>query len=288
MSFNHVKYFDLPVMVLKFIGLWFENNTSKRNKIFAFMIHVFFVEYNTFAFFVQTIKMLTNGTVIQLSDALGVFLALISATSRSIWFVARLENIKKVFLEFEEFIKFTEMDNDRERLQLEAHMNYAMRLLKIFFLCAFASNAIAGMMSLLNYGNRVLPYETWFIFDYKHNDVLFWILTFHQVGSASFVSAINGEIDGISMVFIAFTAGIIDELATKMSSIQKANGTSGNTDDQENVYEKLRKCVEVHKSIKNFTEIIATNLSFPFLVQTCVTSLIMCTSAYLLTTVCVF
>jgi hypothetical protein len=279
MNFNHRKFFELPVNVLKYLGLWFKKSATRKFKVLSFFAHIFFVDYHTLVFLVYVIRMLIfkTGTVQNLAEALMPFLGLLSNTLRSIWFVARLEKIKQVFEVFDEFIKTSAMGNKGERPKLEEHMKQAIKILKIFFLVAFASNGFAGMVSFFNYKNRVLPYETWSYWDYKHNDVLFWTLTTHQVVSALCVSSINGGIDGISMILIAFTAGIIDELAEEINSIPKS--------DDEKAHKKLCECVEVHRKIKKFTGVIANNLSFPFLTQTGVTSLILCSLVFLLTTV---
>jgi hypothetical protein len=129
------------------------------------------------------------------------------------------------------------MTNDHSKL--EVHMNRAIKILIVFIVACLGSSFLAGLMALLNFHDRKMPYETWFYWDYKHNDVLYFILTIHQYFAAAYISVIDGGVDGIPMIFMSFIAGIIDELSEEIISIE-------NEKDEKEAHKKLCHCVELH------------------------------------------
>jgi hypothetical protein len=275
MDFDYLKFFKIPKLLVKKIGFW-HDDTSKKHKMFAFLVHLFLIEYNTLSFGMKSFKMWQHGAIREFSDAFQIFMLTVSLSLRSIWFVMKLEKIKKVFIVFEELLKFSAIRKIDNRAKLEAHMKRTVKILITFIVVCFGSNLVAALMALINFRDRTLPYETWCYWDYKHNDWLYWLLTFQLYFASSYASAINCGVDGIPMVFMSFTAGIIDELAEEINSIE--------IDDKE-AYERLCHCIKLHIKIKSFCEEIAENLSFTLFVQTFLNCLILCTSAFLLTTV---
>jgi hypothetical protein len=278
MDFDHMKYFKPAIILLKCFGLWPDKTASKKFKIFAVFAHLFLVEFPAFLFIVQTFKLLKNGKIQEIADCLEILMTLLQCPLKSIWFLLMLNKTKKVFEHLEELLTFSAFGKNDKRTLLQNHTKRAILLLISFYCLAYGSVCVASLMSLLNYSERKLPYETWFIIDYKHNDGLFWYLFVHQGVAGFYVSAIYSGIDGILIIFICFAVGITKELAAKIAEIQTTN-------DEKKAHKELCECVELHLRIKRFVDHLAGYLSFIFVLEAATNCMVLCTSTFLLTTV---
>lgn len=230
------------------------------------------IDQASFCHSVYLYKMFMAGSVKDLSEVLNTLFLLYGLILKTVWFIWNFDKVMELLHELVALIKLTSFGRYSKRTQLEAHISRVTNVSKFYFLSAFFAIGLAGTTIAFRYQDRRMPYETWLLWDYKSSDGIYWFTVIYQM----IITFINGSLtfsfDIIPVMFIGFTSALLDDLLTEIASIKDEDGL-----------EKLQRCIECHIRIKNFTSDISTHLSFPFLIQTCSNTVILCTSAFLLT-----
>lgn len=277
MDFDHIKAFKIPLSFLKNLGMWQERSSSRFYRAYGAFIHVFFLELTTILHTVHLIDMIMSGTVNEFSDALNILFSMYSTLMKSYWFLWNFQTIKSTMKSLESLIKFSSFGKREQRFTLENHLRRMTRVSKIYFASAYTTISSSVIISLVNFEHRRLPYESWVYWDYKQIDVLFWLLWIHQLIMSFIFATLNISIDVIPIIFITFVLAIVEELLMEIESLSVEVHESNLT--------KLQLCIECHIKIKELSEEISRHLSFPFFLQAFMSAVILCTSAYLLTSV---
>lgn len=224
--------------------------------------------------------MAAGGSIQDFSDVLMLSATMLALILKTYMFVYNLSTLKVMLVELKDLVEFSAFGREGKKSRLEAHAAVFIRITKYFYGSAYLATTLALTMTFINHQSKILPYETWFIWNYKEIEGLFWAMSIYQFAMANYCSTINFSFDLIPVIFMSFIATLLKELSIELSLIGEERETNGVADS-----EKLRKCIDCHIRIKKLAKEVSENLSFPFIAQTILSTVILCTSAFLLTTV---
>lgn len=137
------------------------------------------------------------------------------------------------------------------------------------------------LLPLMNHQQKILPFKNWFPLDHKNNDFIYWGLVVYQYVLSLYGSVLNYSLDLITIIFVSFLSTTQEELSKEISTL---NTTPAAGD----LLKRLENCIECHKRVQSFTKEMSKNLSLTFLIQAYLSSVILCTSAFMITTVNIF
>lgn len=255
-------------------------------------MHLFLSELFVFCHVKHTIDMVLDGNIIDLSDVLNLLFSLFSVVVKSIWFLVKLQKIKEMLTTLKDLIEFSSFGRGGRNPRLEAYVKRIITVSKFFYGTAFTAVTVAFLMACIFYNERNLQYETWFFWDYKKNFALYWALVAYQYVASVYGSQSNYSYDLVTIVFMSFTSAILDELSAEIETIgvvqrnknSAGEGTNGSVISV-NDSRKLERCVQCHIKIKNFASEISDHLTITIFIQAFFSSVIMCTSAFMLSIV---
>lgn len=240
-------------------------------------MHFTFMEMSTTFHTVNLLRTMKTGTVQDVSEILRLLFTLYSVQIKSFWFLAKLRKVFEIKETLKVFKDFSSFGRNDSRPSLETNLKNVIKITKIYYASAILTCIVSAVFPLFEYEKRRLPYETWLPWDYKNNDALFWVSTFHQYFMSLYGATLNCTFDILLVIFLRYISTMIEELSVDIESISR----SGNRD----ALKQLEKCSEYHIRIKQLAAEVSTELTFAFFLQTFLSTVILCTSAYMLTSV---
>lgn len=280
MKLDCSKPFNIPFVLLRTVGLWQNESSTWYYCLYGLFLLIFFMISFTTSHTIYLFKMIKSGSIKDVSEVLSVFLTVFGVVLKAIWFKVKLKKIKEMENTISKLLKFASLV---KKPKIEAKVVKMTKVIKFYFASAFIACTAAMVQFCFTHRNKRLPYETWFYWDFKTNDALFWSLAVYQYGMSVYGSICSCSFDIIPIIFISLTTVALEELAAEVLTIEKcARVTKSRKSD---VSKKLKKCIEQHVKIKTFAKEISENLSLVFLLQALLSSVILCTAAFLLTTV---
>jgi odorant receptor len=266
--------FVCPFLILRILGLWIDGSASDLYCFYGLVLHVFTTVGFTLILAVYFVQMVQQGNVLEMADALNVLLTSFGVSVKAIWFVVEVKKIQKMKKKLEELLKLKIGGKF-----IEVRVNQVLKMTKFFYFSGFISTLAAFIQFCFKHSNKELPYKGWFYWDYRTNDSLLWSLAVYQYVGSVYGFLSNFSLDAIPMIFISLTTAAIDELCEEISLMEQKRHRSS---------WKLENCIRTHVKLKDFVSEISNELSIPFLTQIFLSSVILCTSTVLLTTVSMF
>lgn len=268
------KPFKMVSLVFKPLGLWQDGKQSWTYFIFGYAFHFVFYELYCFAFLIHGIKANNAEDII---DSVGFFSLKLAESCKAINFFIRLKNMKKLFDTLAKLLEFSADDRWKNRDQLKQEINFALKIYKMMAISACITCGTAVFVPVLTHK---LPYKIYVPFNILETEIGFWFFALLLIVTSFPLSLIGVTLDMLAPFFIAFAVGLVKELTLRLNEIE--NGNSKNDDKFKT---ELVKCIEIHKKIKSFTVEIENNFSKVFFIQGCLSSIILCASAFTLSTV---
>lgn len=268
------KPFKTVFWVLKPLGLWQDGNQSWTYFILGYAFHLIFYELYSLAFFIRGMEATNAQDII---DSAGLFSLKLAESFKAINFFIGLRRIKKLFGTLTRLLEFSADDRWKNRDQLKQEINFALKIYKIMWISAFVTCSTAVFVPVLTHK---LPYKMYMPFNILDTDIGFWFFSFLMIATSFPLSLIGVALDMLAPFFIAFAVGLVKELECRLNEIN-----SGSLENDEEFKTELVKCIEIHKKIKNFTTEIEKSFSKVFSIQGCLSSIILCASAFTLSTV---
>lgn len=274
MDFDYFSAFAIPFFFLRRLGMWQKKSSSWLYRFYGLLLHLAVMEQSSSRHTVFLYKTFMTGSVKDFSEVLNILFSMYGNIVKSVWFFLNLGKVSEMLKELARLLEFTSFGRSGQRPQLEAQIKGVLKVSKLYYASALSAILLTGISVLVRFKDRRLPFNTWLPYDYKLTDEIFWFTAIFQIVFALIGCAINFSFDIIPVVFIRLTSALLDELLMEIASIKNEDGL-----------EKLQQCIECHIRIKKFIKDISRHLSFPFLLQTFCSTVILCTSAFLLTTV---
>lgn len=280
MDFEFLVPFRIPHFFLKVLGLWPSKKSSQFYSLFGFGLLVFFMGIFTFSHTIYLIQSLKVGTILEISNILNILLTVYGVILKAFWFIVKRQKVKEMIDTLKKLVELTDFEPGRKQITLEKHSTKMLKVIKFYYGSAFLAVTVAILVAVINYKRKLLPYETWITFDYQNNDGAYWILLVHGTLLAVYGSIINYSVDLIPIIFINYIAALLEELSDEISTLVESIENTA-----EKSLTKLKQCIDCHIKIKTFADEISNHLTFPFFLQTIFSTVILCTSAFMLTMV---
>jgi hypothetical protein len=267
-----------PKFIIRKVGLWQKDTDSWFYLFYGITLNLIFIVSISFCQGVYLYEKFQEGNIQEIADVLNVLVTMIGITSKAIWFVVKMQKFKKMLKTLNKLLSFEPFDQTKERVNVERRMNQLRKVEKLNLFCTPLIIGGTVLQTIFAGGSKQLPFETWFYWDYKNNGSLFWALAVHQNVHIIYACLCGYSFDIIPNIFIALTTAAFEELSEEISCGKSENLSNRLDQDQ------LENCIKYHIELKKFSEEISANLSFNFLYQTLFSSVILCTSSFLLST----
>ena len=174
------------------------------------------------------------------------------------------------------------------------------RVYYLFWFSCILTCIVSGFIPFFHttVDNTRLINRIWIPFEFTTDSYWYWILSLYQILNSLFYSGVLVALDILPVVFMSFTASLVDELAFRITKIGNEDNAVCNTGKrstkliqlekqkrQEANKKELRKCIEIHLKIKSFVEKTGNIFSTMIIIQGIMSSIILCTCAFTLTLV---
>lgn len=203
-------------------------------------------------------------------DAIGLPVTFVAMMFKWINFFYKIKSIKLSLKTLTSLLTFSADERWKSRDHVKVRVDFGYKIYKAFWFTAFITCS-SGIF---------VPF-VWFPFDTENTEFGFWIAALCQVFNSFVIGFIDVAVDILPVIFIAFATGLVDELADRLSEIGYSNEHL-KTQDFEN---EFIKCIEIHKQIKFFINEIHVNFATVIFLQGLLSSIILCTCAFTMSTV---
>jgi hypothetical protein len=304
MNFDLFKPFNFPFFFLKTLGVYQSKSSSRAYKVYGFLMILIILVFSAFCHTMHIVRMIKHCSFRDFSEILIILCTVYAIAFKSIWFLVKLEKIEEIMKTLENLFDLSSFGRPERKTRLEAKVRKLDTILKLYYSSAFVAVTTAAIVSFVKYKERTPTFKTWFFLDYKASDLNYLLLASHECIAAFYGSSLITAFDIVPVIFMALTSELLRELSTELSMI----GIEQNRDNEdvaltsksaikayreakeniladEKANKKLQACIEIHLKIKSFSKDISDHLSFVAFVNASMNTIILCTSASLLTTV---
>lgn len=281
--------FRIPIMTLKFLGMWPERTSSRTfGIVYGLILHIIVIEVTSFCSIVKLIELFLSGSIVKFAFLLSFALSTYAAIFKTFWYVLKLTKIQEMLETLNDLLDQNSFRRVAIRTRLEDEVKEIIKVSKVLFGSAFVAITLAALTSCINHNERRIQYEFWYYFDYKENALVFWVLVAYQYGAACYCAALIYSIDLIPITFMSLISAALDELSAEIKSIAPSSepGVAPEREfSRRNCLENLERCINQHIAIKNFAKEISEHLSAICFIQAFTSSVIWCTAAFVMTKV---
>ncbi|CRK90842.1 CLUMA_CG004532, isoform A [Clunio marinus] len=274
---NYLICFKLPILILKTFGFWKEEPWSKLRWMYSILIRYLFLDCIVIAYSVHLIKSLGIRSIADISTTLSYLLTIYGLFFKSMWIIIKQKKIRSMMKSLEELLKVTSFGKTNERNLMQHENNRMMKVERIFYGSSIVL-AFFVLIKAIAFDSRIgkIPLDTWIFFNMEPNSFLYWLVVAQECFATLFVIIVNFSLDMIQIVFMHYLTVMLKELSIEIESIQPEDDTKD--------YDRFCKCVDCFVQLKDLGGEISTHLSLTFFVQAILSSVILCTSAFLLST----
>jgi 7tm Odorant receptor len=278
------KPFKLIFSVFRTLGMWQDGNQTWVYFIFGYLFHFVIIEVFGVAVLLFAFKIKNLDDFV---DVVGLMATQTAEMFKCLNFFYKIKNIKKSIKTLTSLLEFSADERWNSRDYVKSQVAFGYKVLQIFWITAWATCISAAFVPFFAHK---LPYKVWFPFDTENSEIGFWIastfLTFLQFA----LSVIDVAVDILPVMFMTFGIGLINELSNRLSELGKPEKNENNLKEKLEMEKDFIKCIEIHRKINEFVKEIHGNFSTVILIQGLISSLILCTCAFTLSTVsyCLF
>lgn len=284
MELDYFSPFQLPIFLLKLIGLWQDNSSSWQYQVYGLILHLFFDTYSAAQQTWYIVHSVLSRNVTNVSKSLNITCTLYAIEVKSVWLILKLRKLKEMFETLDALIKMSSFGRQAQRTKLQKKAKKMKIMAIIYYVMTVLAVSASAISGLARFRERVLPHDTRLFYDIKKNDFNYWFSMVFQFFASFVGSAINYSCDVTAVIFIGYASAIVDELSTEVELIMNGE-EEDNKESSSNDVSRLYDCIECHVKSKEFVIDISRHLSFVILIQSLMSAVILCTSAFLLTNV---
>lgn len=270
------KPFKLCFAILKFYGMWQDGNQSWIYFAFGYLAHIIGIQvYMMFQF----VFAILSENLLDFTEAVTLAITNLAMVFKCFNFFMKIKNIIKSLEVLKTLLELSvPKDENNKRDLLRSRVNFGYKIFKIFWSTVILTCVVSTIPPFVSHQ---LPYKIWFPFDTKNSEFGFWAAFAIMSVNSPYVAFVDCALDILPVIFITFAIGLIDELSARIELF-------GLSDDIESSKIELKKCIEIHKSIKSYIAMIQDNFAIATLLQGLLSTVIMCTSAFTMSTVSCF
>lgn len=243
--------FDLLVKILKFCGAWPDKTSFKHEKMYAFFMHLFFLDLPFVFYLVYLLQLSDIGKSFEVIRYLLIYFLSILKALNLMWKFEKIQNLAKSITDLMEFSGCLEKNNIKT---FSVQLAKARRVFKVFFSVGILAILI-GLSQPFFTGQLVL--KMWFPFA-PSNGIKFRLTAVYHLLTSLHSSCLSVTLDVIPIFFLSYVIGFIKVLERKIKSL----GTSPLQDQN---ISNLKKCFEtqikIKDAVKDFEEIFTVIMS---------------------------
>lgn len=282
----------IPFKIFKKLGFYQTKDSSRRYRIYGFLLHLFTIEPMVV---LLTIPLFGMKSILHLSDVLCITFTYFALSFKSLNLMIILDEILAEIEVARVLIIF--MSEKQSKFgYIRARMKSVKRIFFIYYYsCLLTVNLSPLAMLIFKRGPPyTIPYIMWVPFDYEHNFFGFIVVMLIEYLSPLVYCGAVVSIDMLPIYFFNLSAGLLEELADRINAIdatfhytkasEKFNEMMSFSDlkrqHDASLHNELKKCIEIHLRIRKFIANSQNIFSTMICVQAVISSVILCTTAY--------
>jgi len=270
MPYDPFQILFWPMKFLKFVGIWLEKDAKIGRKIFGAFIQVAFIDLHFLLMFINLFLLDDINEVAAILTLVGTSLSLVIKSLSVTAKVREIEDLMKFVKDFMEKPIWAETQSCKKLQKEVSQVEFAFKIY-------VSTTAVSVFFYLLTpFLTHELSSPMYFPYDYKQNELYFWLTVTYQFFGGFIIPPSAILLDMVAIHFICVAVGLVEELNSCMENLN-FDGT--------NEAKKMKEFVEIHLEIRNFILKFEKIFSLPILVQGLVSGIIICTSCYLMATV---
>jgi hypothetical protein len=104
-SYSIQTPFVFPFLFLRTAGLWIDESASYFYCFYGFLLHIFLMGGFSTLLAVYFFRMVEQGNILEMADALNVLLTSFGVSIKAIWFVVKVKKVLEMKQKLEELLK---------------------------------------------------------------------------------------------------------------------------------------------------------------------------------------
>lgn len=263
--------FNAILRILKVLGMWMDNESSKAYIVYGTLMHVFIIDLGLTMGIAYLFEYETIDDFASLMSLLPTYIAL---CCKSLNVFAKSTQIYDIIRMTEELLKSCPEDTE-----LKKRIGTINKIFNGEIAAAVATITTGAFMSVYQLPMKmVFPYDMNTSFNY-------WISAIYQTFDAMYCSVIVVSIDVLTLLPMCYAAWFLKVLSDRLQSIGNDKLSPNRSEDEKKNYDELINCIHFQMKIEEYIELIRETFSTALLVQAMMSTLILCTTAFSLTVV---
>ncbi|XP_070506777.1 odorant receptor 94b-like [Chironomus tepperi] len=265
-----IDVFKIPLMVLKFNGVWITKDSSIYYIIYSVIMQFLF----TYAFtFLMGMYIIDVTGVLDFADQSSYFFTYLVCTFKCINIYIQIDDLVDLFDELKDCIDEFGLDKSYKK-----HIQQANMFVKFFWVASFTTVFFGGFIPF--FSGR-LAYPMWFPYNLD-NRFLFYMSVFYQWIGTICYSAANVMMDMIPVLFMSYFIAMFEHIGDRLELITKQDEGSEERIDNK---KELLICIKYQQTVIKLVRKIEKMFSFIIFVQGLFSSIILCMISFALTMV---
>jgi hypothetical protein len=265
------KPFKLAFAIMKNAGMFHDGRQSRRYTIFGYIGIILITQI----YWIQCLLYALKTPKFEESIEIGGHTMTNLAYMLKFWnFHLKLKKIIKSVDDLDDLLKFSEDLRWKSREVIKRRITSAIRIHKVFWGSGWITCFVASFTPFVNHEPS---YKVWMPFDIESSGIYFWISSTYTSIVVLILSVTVITLDMIPVYFMAYAAGLTEELASRL---RKIGDESSDPKKTPNMEKDLIKCIQIHQKIISFVGDVKENFSLAIFLQGFASSVIICSSAY--------
>lgn len=280
MSLESLIPFRDPVRLLKKVGLWITEDSSKGYLVYSFIIHLIFIDIFTLLQIIYLFEFKTFEDFARLMTLMptycGLFLKSVNIILNLRSVIKLLDTTNELLLQCPDTTKVTK------------RIIVADKVFRTTSIVSFITTILGALTTVFE-----LPYIMWFPWDIDSH-LGYWLAALYQASDTICFSIVVMALDMLPVFFMAYSLGFFEVLCDRLESLKKkrvSRNTSKNRDDEiidrDNIdnYEEFIDCIEFQLKLDDYIKQIEATFSKVLFIQGLMSVLILCTGIVAITVV---
>jgi len=281
MTSQYFMEFEQLINALEFIGLWPSKESSLCYKIYCIISHLIGIDFMTFC---QIVCLLTVENIQQLLDVMSMALLYVLITIKSLNLIIRIEKLNDLMKMRKAVIDYSDMKESSVERPLNQRLNRIKKIYKIYFGITLFCILLSIPMTLVRSFSSppyVLFFMMWSPVDYESSLPLYLLLSSLEIASCMAYIILGIGMDYIFTNFITTWTGIFEELGDRLEAFAEE---SKKKHDFKKLQQQLYVCMNIHQKVTAGVEMTEDFFGGSIFLQGFLTSQMLCTCLYALTT----
>ncbi|KAG5684589.1 hypothetical protein PVAND_013814 [Polypedilum vanderplanki] len=256
---NLNEVFTVLLTFLTYLGLWITKKSSCLNIFSAIIFRVFLIDL---CILLQLLYLPQVKSIVEFTAVISVLAGYIRNACEITSFYFKIYKIQDLVEEIKHCA--AEFEVNRKVSEEILSINKIFKKMLIFGQLMMIVSIISCILF-----DKVI-FLMWTPFDIFHS-LCFCLVFIYQITGSWYMINIDILIQFFPIYLMAFIVGFLEQLYEKLEKIKISNST------QNEVKEKLKKCVELHNKISQISKNVNEIFGVIFLIKAIITSILICT-----------